>query len=266
MEETKPPQQGPFETPPSQPAEPSEPPALPELDFPVFKKSPAAPRVPSVLRLEDWLAVLHNRLILGGLGVIVVLLLTAVVLVVIGNDPEPTRRSAVPAADVTPDGDADMVSPGGLIGRVRTTVTLRNGPDTSYAILGTIPRGTRLVLVGRNEDERWLQVRYPPGSNLRGWVDARFIDVEGDASRLAIAGPGPRPDVPVPTGPAPVTEEPLPTFEPEEPTATRVRRATRTPPRLTPTRTAQATATPVSSPQPPPTPTPPPQPTGTPTG
>ncbi len=82
----------------------------------------------------------------------------------------------------------------GLVGHVLTTVTMRNGPGPTHAILGTIPRGALVSVVGRNSDEDWLQVI--PVSGIRGWVDADLIEVTGDISELIIAGPGAGPSVP----------------------------------------------------------------------
>src|SRR3972149_3743504 len=64
----------------------------------------------------------------------------------------------------------------GLPGRLRSTARMRNGPDATYAILGTIPRGALVPVVGRNADATWLQVVYPPTSQLRGWVDASLLN------------------------------------------------------------------------------------------
>lgn len=239
---------------------PRPPPVLPELEAP----SPAATGSPQPtddsggFMLADWLAYLRNRFIMGGLAIVVVLLLIAVVLLVVGNgDGEPQRRLAADAS--TPESEATVVPPGGLTGHVRTTATMRNGPDLTYAILGTIPRGALVSVVGRNANETWLQVTYPPGSQLRGWVDITFIEVTGDISRLAVAGPGSGPSVPVPTSAFPVAPEPIvvpptqpptaaPTItQPPSPTATEPPQptGTRTPP---PTRTPRPTAAPQRTP------------------
>ena len=187
----------------------------------------------------DWQGVLRNRFILAGLGVLVVLLLVAIVLFAVGGE-DGNDTSGV-AAQATNDGGVTTPVLGpGLPGQLRTTTTMRNGPGSTYAILGTIPRDSVVTVVGRNQDDTWLQVLYPPGTQLRGWVRASLIDVNGDVSELVIAGPGELPDIPVPTyaGPVftPVATEPGSEFE-----ATRTPRPTFTP---VPTWTPRPTRTP----------------------
>jgi uncharacterized protein YraI len=92
---------------------------------------------------------------------------------------------------------------------MNATVALRNGPDVTYAILGTVPKGAVVAVVGRNEDNQWFQVLYPPNSQLRGWVPAGAIDVDGDIEGLVIAGPGSGPAIEVPTISGPIIEEPI---------------------------------------------------------
>jgi len=148
--------------------------------------------------LGDVTALLQNRFILFGLGTVVVLLLLTVVLVVVGDGDDGKTPSAI--RPTTPGRDATDVPPlVGLPGRLLSTVTMRNGPDSTYAILGTISKGARLAVVGRNEDATWLQVIYPPGRQLRGWVNATALQVDGDVATLVIAGPGSGPQVPIPT-------------------------------------------------------------------
>jgi uncharacterized protein YraI len=213
----------------------------PPLLHPSGKASASAPATEG---WADWQAVLRNRFILAGLGLLVVLLLVAIVLFAVGGEDENGTSGVAPQP--TSDGVTTPVLGPGLPGQLRTTTTMRNGPGSTYAILGTIPRDSVVTVVGRNEDDTWLQVLYPPGTQLRGWVRASLIDVNGDVSELVIAGPGEQPDVPVPTfaGPVftPVATEPGSEFEP-----TRTRRPTFTPvPTWTPrpTRTPPPTSTP----------------------
>jgi uncharacterized protein YraI len=186
-----------------------------------------------------------------------VLLLTAIVLVAIGHgDDEGSGSSNVVAPAGNDDDETPVIPIGGLLATASTTASYRNGPDTRFVILGTIPRGAHVAVVGRSEDNAWLQVRYPPNSNLKGWVDAKLLRVEGDVTVLAIAGPGPVASVdsvtyvptigvyePEATLPPPTVEE---EETPEEP-ATAAARPTRTPtarPTVTPYRTPFPTSTP----------------------
>ena len=249
-----------------EPEEVPPPPALPELEelaasaIPLPQEAVEA-RAPV---LAEAMALLHNRLILGGLGLLVVLLLVAIVLFALGGGDDAADRHLVVDFS-TPDGRPTAVPRAGLIGRVRVTTSTHNGPGTGYAILGTIPAGAVVPLVGRNADATWVQVIYPPSSQLRGWVDASFIDVTADLSRLTIAGPGLGPSVLIPTGFLP--EEPTaaltPTTEVTTPAAT-APTETPAPDTTPPEPTPPATGTPALPPTPPPpTPTPPPAPEAT---
>jgi uncharacterized protein YraI len=201
-------------------------------------------------RFEEWLDLLNNRLVLGALGLVAVLLLTAIVFLSIGRgDAGPNRSvSAIATSGGTPR------TLGGLSGRLLATVSVRNGPN-SPDILGTIPKGTVITVVGRSEDSTWLQIRYPPNSTLRGWVDAQFLDVTGNVSLLEVGSPGPSPSIEAPTA-EPTHVQPVYTATPSEPAPTASESPT---PEHSATPTAQR-ATPTEPPttptSPPPTPTP----------
>lgn len=230
----------------------AKPPAPPELEelVPVAART-EAPERGIGFQLADWRDLLRNRFILGGLGVLVVLFLVMIVLTVFSSGDGDTGRRVALGEDGTPEAESTAAPQSGLIGSVLTTTTMRIGPGSRYAVLSVIHKGARVPIVGRNEDETWLQVIHPPGSQIRGWVDASFIDVSGDLSGLAVAGPGSGPDVVVPTSEAPWVPYPTvgpPTEAPMPPTAT--------PSPSLPPPTATRRAPPTSTPPPPPTNTP----------
>lgn len=226
---------------PDEGASPSEPPSSTGAD--------AAPPAgdPDGFVLPEWLAFLHNRAILGGLSILVVLLLTAIILVAMGGGDSGFSRPLL-SGITTPEGTLTPGPGGELVGRMRITGTLRNGPGATFAILGTIPVGTRVTVVGRNEDSTWLQVIPPSG--IQGWVPIDFVDVAGDISKLVIGEAGRGPSVAIPTrvpGPAlALTSTPVP---PAAATATQALLPTAIP--LPPTPTAPA---PTETPLPPMTP------------
>jgi hypothetical protein len=204
--------------------------------------------------LGDVAALIQNRFILFGLGVLVVLLLLTIVLVVVGGGDDDNAPSVI--LPTTPGDDATEVRPlVGLPGRLIVQATPRIGPGPTYAQAGLIPQGALVPVVGRNEDGTWLQVLYPPNSQLRVWVIATSLDVDGDIGTLVLAGPGAGPQVPLPTSfpflTPDVPVEETPALPGEEPTATEERptRATRTP-------VPSATRIFVSTSTPPPEPTP----------
>ena len=106
-----------------------------------------------------------------------------------------------------------------------------------------------MPIIGRNEDDTWLQVLYPPGSRIQGWIEVSFLEVTGELIDVDIAGPGSGPSIIVPTR--------VPTFVIDEPTDTPA--PTDTPevePTDEPANTPEATMKPIATETPPPVETP----------
>ena len=161
-----------------------------------------------------WLAPLRNRLILGGLSVVVLLLLIVLVLYTIGGGDDGSDTMFA-LGTTTPEGPPAAVPGNGIVGRVLTTATVFRGPSTGVDIRGTVPAGATVSVSGRNDDETWLQIVYPPNSPLRGWVEAASVEVRGDISRLAVAEADAPPAVDIPTSAAPTaTASPTATVTP----------------------------------------------------
>lgn len=140
---------------------------------------------------QEQLSFLRNPLILGALAVVAVLLMVAIVLVLVGGGEGEEREGDTARATRTETSE-DNTTPsasgtGTLMAEVAATINVRSGPDEQYPVLGTIRSGTTVEVTGRNEDDEWLQVVYPPRSTLHGWVDATYLRLEGDASVLAVA-------------------------------------------------------------------------------
>ena len=219
-------------------------PEPPEREEPA--PAPAAPGPPQATarmaagELPNRLAFLRNRLILGGLALVAVLLLIALVLATLGGGDD-APGSSFATGTSTPGVGSTAVPRTDVTARVLSTdATVRTGPGPSYGILGTIPSGFRVSVTGRDDDGSWLRVIYPPGTQLRGWIEADLVEVTGDVSQLAVVEPGGGPSVPVPTSPEPLPgQSPTPS---QEPTAT----PTSAPPTATPP--APPTATPLASP------------------
>lgn len=167
---------------------------------------------------EQQVSFLRHPIVLGALAVVVVLLVVAVALILVGGGEEDDEEeAAAPAPTRTEKPETNLTSEDGVSGEVIATINVRSGPGEGYTILGTIRNGTRVEVVGRTEEEEWLQVIYPPQSSLHGWVDAAFLDLEGDPSTLAVATVEALPLPEVPTEPAYVAVA-TPTAE-ETPTA-----------------------------------------------
>ncbi len=82
-------------------------------------------------------------------------------------------HEAAPAASIGPD--QQLAQP---IVIVNTSfLNVRSGPGAIYSIVGTLPGGVELAVIGRNGDATWWQVQSPYGA---GWVYAEFVIPRGD--------------------------------------------------------------------------------------
>jgi uncharacterized protein YraI len=157
--------------------------------------------------------ILRNPIVLGGLAAAVLALLVVVIVVVFagGGGSGGNNDSAVRTATQTPQ--EGQTTNGGVTGKARATLNVRNGPGNTTALLGVLYRGTEVSVDGKSEDGEWLQIVYPPRSKLHGWVVASSLELQGDASELAVATPEEIPVVIAPTSAFVPTVEVTPTPE-----------------------------------------------------
>jgi len=59
--------------------------------------------------------------------------------------------------------------------RTRTALEVHIGPGNAFAIIGTVPRNDLVSVIGRNDDGKWVAIRFPPNSTARGWVEAESL-------------------------------------------------------------------------------------------
>ena len=149
---------------------------------------------------------LRSPIILGGLAVVLVALVAVVVLGVPGGGGgggdeggTATGTAGTSQPKQTPNGDR-------LTGRARSTVNVRSDPGNAFQALGVLKKDTEVEIVAKSEDGKWLQIVYPSGSKLRGWVLTESLEVPGDLTALAVATPD---RIPVPVAPtSPVVTQP----------------------------------------------------------
>jgi hypothetical protein len=92
-------------------------------------------------------------------------------------------------------------------------VNLRSGPGVSYYRVGVLPLGTRVEIVGRNQDSSWWLVSAPDGL---AWVSATSVtayDVGDTVPVVSIPALLVWP-TPLPGQPRPLPAQPAPTAEP----------------------------------------------------
>ncbi len=71
--------------------------------------------------------------------------------------------------------------------RAALTTNMRAAPDRQAEVVAIIPGDRVADVVGRAPSGSWLQVVYPPGSRLQGWVPASNVEpVAGDASGVPV--------------------------------------------------------------------------------
>ncbi len=87
----------------------------------------------------------------------------------------PTRT---PTPTATPG--IAVVKPGPAQG-----LNVRAGPGTDYPVLATLPAGSRLTPVGRDAENRWVQVCCVSGAQY-GWVLAELVELAGDLAALPV--------------------------------------------------------------------------------
>ncbi len=114
--------------------------------------------------------------------------------IVITVVPPPVARIPAPSPVVTPttanstgDDALPQIDMGILSGPVAVVsvseLNIRQGPGTAYPSVGTLQRGDRIEIIGRNTDASWWAIVYRGGS---AWVFAELVTPEGDISGVPL--------------------------------------------------------------------------------
>lgn len=168
-------------------------------------------------------SLLRNPFVLGGLAVLLAVAAAVAVVVVLSEGEEGTVVVIPPEEPSAPTRTPTRAPAplDGMRARALSTLTVRAGPGTGYVSLGIVRRGAELEVVGKNDDESWLEVSYPPRSQLRGWVTTEGVELEGSVANLPLATPESLVLPVVPTYPpgALVDQQPGLTPTPEAPPA-----------------------------------------------
>jgi hypothetical protein len=119
--------------------------------------------------------------------------------------PRPTLTPTLtPSATPTPGPDAVVTA---------DALTLRGGPGTVYARIGTLRKGDPLTVTARTKAGDWLAVTTKGGKS--GWVAAAYVNLNVQPESIPI--PAEVPPTPVPPPTQPPTQ--VPTQPPAEPPA-----------------------------------------------
>lgn len=97
----------------------------------------------------------------------------------------PDSSTSVPTP--TPADSASQADMGIFTGPTAVVIVaelnIRQGPDTGYPPVGTLKKGDRVQIMGRNGDSSWWAVAYSGGT---AWVFAELVTLEGDASTVPL--------------------------------------------------------------------------------
>lgn len=137
-------------------------------DQTIYATSGACASVPTVL-VEQ---------VLENLGFIIVSVLDGSTSPTVPLNTDPPRPS-------NPLGVASLGRPGYLI--VNTgSLNIRSGDSHIYTIVGRVPAGTELIVLGRNANRSWWYVQV---GEIVGWVNGELVFIRGDLTSI--------PEVPV---------------------------------------------------------------------
>jgi uncharacterized protein YgiM (DUF1202 family) len=65
------------------------------------------------------------------------------------------------------------------------TLNMRAGPSTQHQVMGTVERGDRLEILGKNQAGDWLKVVAPDGTEA--WVFAQLVTTDVDLDDVSVA-------------------------------------------------------------------------------
>jgi hypothetical protein len=103
----------------------------------------------------------------------------------------PGRKSitrSTPTATARPAADAVVTS---------STLNVRSGPGTNYAIVGALKKGDGVDIVGRSKDGKWARLSLPKINEA--WASAQYLEMAIDFAGIAVAvapAPPPQPKQP----------------------------------------------------------------------
>ena len=120
----------------------------------------------------------------------------------------PVAGSNTPAAPPAQPAPAPTQPPasGGVTARPTVNLNMRNGDGTNYAVIGWVPAGTTVPVLGRNAANNWVYGEY---AGKRGWMAAWYTNISGDLNSVPIvagsqpgASPAPAPAPPPSSSPS----------------------------------------------------------------
>lgn len=104
--------------------------------------------------------------------------------------PAVTPRSTAttrPAATARPTPVNSEGSPIALIQITDVRLNIRNGPDSTYQIIGKAMGGEQFAAFGRSEDGAWIQIEVLDLAGEFGWVAAEFVALSESSESIPLS-------------------------------------------------------------------------------
>src|SRR5690606_31622145 len=76
----------------------------------------------------------------------------------------------------------------GIPATVYQTANVRSGPDTRFEIVGQLAQGDSVLVTGRDDEGRWLQVTLDSGES--GWLPLFVLTLEGELEDIPVVDNG----------------------------------------------------------------------------
>ena len=71
--------------------------------------------------------------------------------------------------------------------RALVALDVHIGPGVNYQVIGSLPRGAQLDLVGRDASSQWVAVAFAGGTKINGWVPSLSVAGVPDVKALPLA-------------------------------------------------------------------------------
>lgn len=114
------------------------------------------------------------------------------------EEPDIVINTPTPIPTPTPDGFTATIN--------SQVQNVRSGPSTDFDILGQLPEGTQVRVIGATQDFTWLVIDF---RGQQGWLATYLVDTFGDRTTVPIIQPPATPTAPPPTAtstPSPIAD------------------------------------------------------------
>jgi uncharacterized protein YgiM (DUF1202 family) len=101
----------------------------------------------------------------------------------------PPTQTPRPSPTAEPATATPIVAP--VEGQTISQLNVRSEPSAESNLLGSIPIGTSVQIVGKDPTSGWWLILYLESPSGRGWVTAQFVQV-ADSSSVPVIGGGPQ--------------------------------------------------------------------------